>query len=66
MVLVVKYRRRIFDTEISDFVKRMFVRIGNNYYRDRGLKHKGISQALHFGKSVYDNGWGMFTAIFRV
>ncbi len=22
---------------------------------------KGMSQALHFGKSVPDNGWGMFT-----
>ena len=22
---------------------------------------KGMSQALHFGKSVHDNGWGMFT-----
>jgi len=25
------------------------------------LDMKGMSQALHFGKSVYDNGWGMFT-----
>ncbi|EGQ22429.1 OrfB family transposase [Sporosarcina newyorkensis 2681] len=22
---------------------------------------KGMSQSLHFGKSVADNGWGMFT-----
>ena len=22
---------------------------------------KGMSQALNFGKSVHDNGWGMFT-----
>ena len=26
------------------------------------LNMKGISQALHFGKSVADNGWGMFTS----
>jgi putative transposase len=25
------------------------------------LNMKGVSQALHFGKSVHDNGWGMFT-----
>ena len=24
------------------------------------LYMKGISQALNFGKSVHDNGWGMF------
>ncbi|WP_000741053.1 RNA-guided endonuclease InsQ/TnpB family protein, partial [Bacillus thuringiensis] len=26
------------------------------------LNMKGMSQALHFGKSVADNGWGMFTS----
>jgi putative transposase len=25
------------------------------------LDMKGLSKALHFGKSVHDNGWGMFT-----
>jgi putative transposase len=25
------------------------------------LNMKGMSQSLHFGKSVHDNGWGMFT-----
>ncbi|MCU4981749.1 transposase, partial [Bacillus cereus] len=25
------------------------------------LNMKGMSQALHFGKSVADNAWGMFT-----
>lgn len=25
------------------------------------LNMKGMSKALHFGKSVHDNGWGMFT-----
>jgi putative transposase len=25
------------------------------------LNMQGMSQALHFGKSVHDNGWGMFT-----
>ncbi|HHY71974.1 MAG TPA: transposase, partial [Bacillus bacterium] len=25
------------------------------------LNMKGMSQAFHFGKSVHDNSWGMFT-----
>jgi len=25
------------------------------------LNMKGMSQVLHFGKSIHDNGWGMFT-----
>lgn len=31
LVLVVKYRRQVFDSEISDFSKEMFARIGNKY-----------------------------------
>ena len=31
LVLVVKYRRKIFDAEISDFSKGMFVEIGIKY-----------------------------------
>lgn len=31
LVLVVKYRRQVFDTEISDFAKKMFVEIGSKY-----------------------------------
>ncbi len=31
LVLVVKYRRRVFDSEISDFAKDMFTRIGSKY-----------------------------------
>lgn len=26
---------------------------------------KGMSQSLHFGKSVSDNGWGMFTCFLQ-
>ena len=29
------------------------------------LNMKGMSQALHFGKSAHDNGWGMFTTFLR-
>jgi len=31
LVLVVKYRRRVFDSEISDFAKNMFAEIGSKY-----------------------------------
>ncbi|GLB61903.1 hypothetical protein NCCP133_40320 [Cytobacillus sp. NCCP-133] len=29
------------------------------------LDMKGMSQALNFGKSVADNGWGMFTSFLQ-
>lgn len=29
------------------------------------LNMKGMSQALHFGKSVHDNGWGKFTSFLK-
>ena len=31
LILVVKYRRQVFDNEISDFAKEMFTEIGNKY-----------------------------------
>lgn len=31
LVLVVKYRRKVFDNQISDYAKDMFIRIGENY-----------------------------------
>src|SRR5690554_2832872 len=31
LVLVVKYRRQVFDNEISNFAKEMFTEIGNKY-----------------------------------
>ncbi|HDR7380683.1 MULTISPECIES: IS200/IS605 family transposase [Bacillus] len=31
LVLVVKYRRNVFDGEISDYAKDMFVRLSENY-----------------------------------
>ncbi|EGL84118.1 transposase, IS605 OrfB family, partial [Caldalkalibacillus thermarum TA2.A1] len=29
------------------------------------LNMKGMSQALHFGQSVHDNGWGLFTTFLQ-
>lgn len=31
LVLVVKYRREVFDNEISDYAKEMFVKLGDKY-----------------------------------
>ena len=31
LVLVVKYRRQVFDNELSDFAKEMFTEIGSKY-----------------------------------
>ena len=31
LVLVVKYRREVFDHEISDYAKAMFVKLGDKY-----------------------------------
>ena len=31
LILVVKYRRKVFDNNMSDFAKDMFVRISENY-----------------------------------
>ncbi|PEQ87936.1 MULTISPECIES: IS200/IS605 family transposase [Bacillus cereus group] len=31
LVLVVKYRRNVFDDDISDYAKNMFVRLSENY-----------------------------------
>ncbi|MCJ0933276.1 IS200/IS605 family transposase, partial [Virgibacillus halodenitrificans] len=31
LVLVVKYRREVFDDKVSDFAKDMFVKLGEKY-----------------------------------
>ena len=31
LVLVIKYRRKVFDDEMSDYAKGMFVKLGNKY-----------------------------------
>jgi len=37
-------------------------RKSNNYYKQRVRNMKAMSQALNFGKTVADNGWGMFVS----
>jgi len=47
----------------SDFLHKQSRQIANAYDAVciEDLNMKGMAQALHFGKSVSDNGWGMFT-----
>jgi putative transposase len=47
----------------SDFLHKQSRRITNAYDAVciEDLNMKGLSQALNFGKSVADNGWGIFT-----
>lgn len=48
----------------KDFLHKMSRQITNAYdvVCIEDLNMKGMSQALNFGKSVSDNGWGMFSA----
>jgi putative transposase len=47
----------------KDFLHKISWQITNayDYVCIEDLNMKGMSQALNFGKSVADNGWGMFT-----
>jgi len=47
----------------KDFLHKQSRQITNAYdcICIEDLNMKGMSQSLHFGKSVLDNGWGMFT-----
>jgi putative transposase len=47
----------------KDFLHKLSRQITNAYdvVCIEDLNMKGMSQALNFGKSVSDNGWGMFT-----
>lgn len=47
----------------KDYLHKVSGQIANAYdiVCIEDLNMKGMAQALHFGKSVADNGWGMFT-----
>ena len=51
----------------KDFLHKQSRQIANAYdcVCIEDLDMKAMSQALHFGKSVSDNGWGMFTAFLK-
>ena len=51
----------------KDFLHKQSRQIANEYdcVCIENLNMKGMSQALNFGKSVSDNGWGMFTVFLK-
>ena len=51
----------------KDFLHKLSRQIANAYdcVCIEDLNMKAMSQALNFGKSVADNGWGMFTAFLQ-
>ena len=51
----------------KDFLHKQSHQIANEYdcVCIENLDMKGMSQALNFGKSVSDNGWGMFTVFLK-
>ena len=51
----------------KDFLHKQSRQIANEYdcVCVENLDMKGMSQALNFGKSVSDNGWGMFTVFLK-
>ncbi|GKX29461.1 transposase [Vallitalea longa] len=51
----------------SDFLHKLSTQLVNKYnaIAIEDLNMKGMSQVLKFGKSVSDNGWGMFIAMIK-
>lgn len=51
----------------KDFLHKLSRQIANTYdcVCIEDLDMKAMSQALNFGKSVADNGWGMFTTFLK-
>jgi len=51
----------------KDFLHKQSRQIANAYdcVCIESLDMKALSQSLHFGKSVFDNGWGMFTTFLK-
>ena len=64
-----KYRRRLSKVhekvanQRSDFLHKLSFRLVNKYdcICIEDLNMQAMSKSLKFGKSVHDNGWGMFT-----
>lgn len=65
-IRVAKLHQRIANQR-KDFLHKQSRQIANAYdcVCIEDLDMKAMSQALHFGKSVSDNGWGMFTAFLK-
>lgn len=63
---VAKLHERVANQR-KDFLHRLSRQIANTYdcVCIEDLDMKAMSQALNFGKSVADNGWGMFTTFLK-
>ena len=61
-IIVAKLHEKVANQR-KDFLHKLSRQITNAYdcVCIEDLNMKGMSQALNFGKSVSDNGWGMFT-----
>ncbi len=55
------------STQLKDFLHKQSRQIANAYdcICIEDLDMKAMSRSLKFGKSVSDNGWGMFTTFLR-
>ena len=63
---VAKIHNQIKNSRL-DFLHKLSTELVNKYnaIAIEDLNMKGMSQALNFGKSVSDNGWGMFTTMLK-
>ena len=60
---VAKIHEKI-SNQRKDYLHKLSYKIANDYdlVCIEDLNMKGMAQALNFGKSIADNGWGMFAA----
>ena len=65
-IKVAKLHEKVADQR-KDFLHKLSRQIANAYdcICIEDLNMKAMSRYLHFGKSVSDNGWGMFTAFLK-
>ena len=65
-IKVAKLHEKVADQR-KDFLHKLSRQIANAYdcICIEDLNMKAMSRYLHFGKSVSDNGWGMFTAFLQ-
>ena len=65
-IKVAKIHNQIKNSRL-DFLHKLSTELVKKYnaIAIEDLNMKGMSQALNFGKSVSDNGWGMFTTMLK-
>ena len=65
-IVIAKLYEKI-SNQRKDFLHKLSRELANTYdcVCIEDLNMQNMSQSLHFGKSVYDNGWGMFTTFLK-